>query len=128
MNTVSQSGTDYINKAPGNAVINFVREEMVRRMPDLFNGKLRRIILFGSCARGDQSVNSDIDIALLADLDDRQLKGIRRSPCEFSADMMDKTYAVVNIIGYQYDEFERCKAWYSPFKNIAKDGVIWYAK
>lgn len=87
---------------------------------------LVKMILYGSCARGDFKKYSDIDIVLLT-------KGTRTDTWKYN-DQIDevatefalKYFAVVNFVLLPFEEFEEKKSWYGYFKNIEKEGIELY--
>lgn len=92
-----------------------------------FMGKdLVKMILYGSCARGDFKGYSDVDIALLT-------RGTRTDVWKYS-DKIDevatelalKYFAIVNFVLLPFDEFEEKKNWYRYFKNIEQEGIKLY--
>lgn len=105
-------------------------EKIKAEVPDAvrgFMGKdLEKIILYGSCARGDFKDYSDVDIALLT-------RGNRMDSWKYN-DKIDevatkfalKYFAIVNFVLLPYQEFEEKKSWYGYFKNIDKEGIKLY--
>ncbi len=96
------------------------REAVVRILGERFV----RMILFGSCARGDFTKDSDMDIMILADV----------CPEEVS-DYADRVYDVTYDFEMQYGMeinpsiqsmriYEQWKRVYPFFMNIEKDGVL----
>lgn len=53
--------------------------EFAHQVRMLFGNSLSKIILYGSCARGDNNENSDIDIMLLTSLTDEEIEKIENS-------------------------------------------------
>ena len=105
-------------------------EKLKRETPDLIkefmHSDLVKMILYGSCARGDFSECSDVDIALL-------VKGNRADSWKYSDKIYEvatklalKYFAIVNFVLLPYDEFEEKKGWYGYFKNIDREGVKLY--
>lgn len=87
---------------------------------------LMKMILYGSCARGDFKGYSDVDIALLA-------KGGRTDTWKYNdridevaAELALKYFTVVNFVLLPFDEFEEKKKWYGYFKNIEREGINLY--
>jgi len=48
--------------------LDMILADFVAGVEEIFGTKLREVILFGSYARGDNDVESDVDIAILADV------------------------------------------------------------
>ena len=49
-------------------------EQYVEEIKKIYGSYVRQIILYGSCARGDFRPDSDVDIMILADISDLELK------------------------------------------------------
>ena len=52
-------------------------EQYVIYMKEIYGSHLRQVILYGSYARGDYNAESDIDIMILLDLSDQDIKDYR---------------------------------------------------
>ena len=50
-------------------IMSEIHEELMK----LFGGKIERIILYGSYARGDFNLESDVDIMILLNCDQREI-------------------------------------------------------
>ena len=119
-----------VEASDSTALNNDIIEKIKTETPDMIRAfmekDLVKIILYGSCARGDYKKHSDVDIALL-------IKGNRTDAWKYS-DKIDevatelalKYFAVVNFVLLPYEEFEEKKNWYGYFKNIAKEGIKLY--
>ena len=106
--------------------IDYACEMMKRRVPQLLNEHVKKIIMYGSCSRGDYSDNSDIDIAILTDLDRLETKKYDSELMDTVTDIAMKTDAIVEYICIPYSEFETKKDSYGYFKNIEQEGVVLY--
>ncbi len=105
-------------------VIEEVKRLAVRDITKALRNDCRQIILYGSCARGDFNLDSDVDIAILTDSNREQVKKYSAQIADISAKIGINTTAVVNFICLPYAEFEEKKTWYPFFMNIEKDGVL----
>ncbi len=98
-------------------------EESALRIRSSFGDRVSQIILFGSCARGENTKDSDVDIALI-------LKGkynhllYEDILADISADMMDKYNELVNFICLSLKDYTEKKGWYPFYMNIEKDGIL----
>ena len=98
-------------------------EESALRIRSSLGEKVSQIILFGSCARGENTKDSDVDIALI-------LKGkynhliYENSLSEISADMMDKYHELVNFVCLSSKDYNEKKVWYPFYMNIEKEGIL----
>ena len=109
-----------------NNIIEKIKAEVPDMIRDFMEKDLVKMILYGSCARGDFKEYSDVDIALLT-------KGSRTDSWKYN-DKIDevatelalKYFAIVNFVLLPYNEFEEKKSWYGYFKNIDKEGIKLY--
>jgi len=98
--------------------------EFVTELKEIFGEKLSKIILYGSYARGDYHVTSDVDIMILVTLSDEEIKRIENQvfDCAFDLEMkygVDISPIIKNKTHYEY--------WVDtlPFyRNIQQEGVI----
>ena len=107
-------------------LINAVKTESIYLVRDLMQEDLVEMVLYGSCARGDYTEESDIDIALLAKSDRLKVKKYDEQLAAIAAELAIKYFAVVNFVCLPYKEFEEKKTWYPYFRNIAAEGVVLY--
>ena len=109
-------------------ILEAVKKATVEEIPAIFDDDCRQIILFGSCARGDYTVNSDVDIAILTNSDREKAKQYSSQVDDVAAKIGVDTTAVVNFVCLPYKEYQEKKGWYPFFKNIDKDGIVLYER
>ena len=103
-----------------------VKAVTVREIPAIMQDDCRKIILYGSYARGDFTEDSDVDIAILTNCSREEAKKYDPGIDEVAAGLGIDTFAVVNYACLPLSEFEEKKEWYPFFMNIAKDGEVLY--
>ncbi len=103
-----------------------IKKEISVKVQDIMKTDLVEIILYGSCARGDYTQESDIDIALLTQCDRLEAKKYGDDLARISTELAMKYFVVVNFVCLPYEEFEEKKAWYAYFKNIEREGEVLY--
>ena len=81
-------------KAKTDAELKILLEALVNKLQPLFGERLKKVILFGSYARGDYDEESDIDIMLLLNQDEEILKEYSDKISEIIVDL-DLEYNVV---------------------------------
>ena len=111
-------------KMPDN--IKNVIQEFVKGVNGILGNRVKKVILYGSYARGDFQKSSDIDIMILTDLEDEELIQYRDKIWDFAYDVefennFDITLSplVKNIDKFNY--------WLNamPFyMNVQKEGVV----
>ena len=104
--------------------IRTVVEQLAAEMKRTFRENLKRVILYGSCARGDFSSDSDIDVLILLDIPQEDLPVARRKIMDM-ADKLDWDYEVVLApVGQTYQIFDRYRNASIFYQNIEKEGVL----
>ena len=107
-------------------VIENVKQEVTEMVKALMGADLIEVILYGSCARGDYTDDSDIDIALLVKCNRLEVKKYDDALAGISTELAMKYFAIVNFVSLPYDEFTERRAWYRYFKNIDMEGEVLY--
>lgn len=87
-----------------------------------------KIVLYGSCARGENSDDSDVDIALLTDCDRITAKKYAGILADIATSIMERYQEVVNFVCLPITEYNEKKTWYPYFKNIEEEGIVLYAR
>jgi len=85
----------------------------------LYGGRLERVVLFGSRARGDARVDSDYDVAVfLKDLDDRWQEVDRIVPVV--TEIIDDTGVVIHAMPYRAQAYQDRT---SLMREIRREGI-----
>ena len=96
-------------------------KRMAKDLAVLYGDELDKIVLYGSYARGEQSAESDVDIALiLKSQDDEKHEKMIDIVVEYELDL-GVTLSVVPIEYGQYMEWKDSLPFY---KNIEKEGIV----
>lgn len=106
--------------------IDLIMKELIEKIRPLFGHKLKKVVLYGSYARGDFDEESDIDVMFLVDKDEEELRKD-----------VDKVISLETEIGLQYDVIispllqSNAKFFkYLPvipfYQNIEKEGIVIY--
>lgn len=109
-------------------VIEKVKNESVPLVRKTMGNDVKKIILYGSCSRGDFSEDSDIDIALLTSCNRMEVKKYNDSLAEISTEFAERYLAIVNFVCLPEEEFEEKKGWYPYFRNIEREGEVLYGR
>lgn len=110
-----------------NEELRIILTELAGMLQEIYREKLKAVILYGSVARGTATDESDIDIMVLVDGTDQELRVFEDRLSDVSTDISIKYFKVFSIIDISYQEYV---AWMkiSPFyRNISEEGVILYA-
>ena len=104
-----------------------ILNEMAILLHQIYGDRLKAIILYGSVARGTQTEDSDIDIMILIDGTENELRNYDEKLSDVSTDLALKYLKVFSIIDVRYQEYMEWRK-ISPFyKNVDREGVVVYA-
>lgn len=107
-------------------IIDIVKKEAAILTAELMKNDLAEVILYGSCARGDFTEDSDIDIALLTKCSRNDAEKYNNELANIATALAMKYFAVVNFVCLPYGEFVEKKTWYPYFRNIELEGEVLY--
>ncbi len=107
-------------------IIEKIKTEATDMIKETMLSDLKKVILYGSCVRGDFTQDSDIDIALLMKCDRYEAKKYDNVLAKIATELAMKYFAIVNFVTLPYDDFLEKKTWYSYFKNIDTEGEVLY--
>ncbi len=106
--------------------IEYAKKVIAEKFPLILKKDVKKIIMYGSCARKDYGENSDIDIAVLTDCDRVAAKDYDDKLMDVVTDIAMDSDAIVEYVCIPYNEFEAKKSWYLYFKNINAEGEVLY--
>ena len=101
-------------------------DDIVRAILSVVGDDAVKIILYGSVARGDNTWESDVDIALVihGELDRRTDRLLTKAVVE-----VDLKYdTVVSVIDIDAEHFSECRNTLPFYANIEKEGIILWTK
>lgn len=99
--------------------------EFVSGTQKILGSRLKKIILYGSYARGDYHEGSDVDIMILTDLVDNELIEYRDKIWDYTYDLeCDYNFTIhLSPVIRNIEQYNR-RTNYMPFyKNVQKEGV-----
>ena len=106
-------------------VLNKIAQELKSEALLLFPN-VHKIILYGSYARGDNTPESDIDIMIVIDDAEENIKKYRNQFSKTAALLGMKYDVLLSVLFRDKENFYK-RAQYMPFyKNIVNEGVEWY--
>ena len=102
-------------------------QDFVEKLLPIYGAALRSVILFGSYARGEEREGSDIDLLLLVDMTDEDLRKLRprlsmlRLELDAAMPFLDIQPVVVPL-----QRFQAWKDVHPFYQKIVEDGVSLY--
>lgn len=105
-------------------VMSNLLECYIGEVKNLFGGSLRQIILYGSYARGDYREDSDVDVMILVDLTDMEIKEYQRKLSDLTFDFnMDNDLDIKPIVKNE-GHFLKWIQNYPFYSNVKREGVV----
>lgn len=101
--------------------------ELAESLHRVYGEKLKRVVLYGSVARGKQTVDSDIDVMILVDGDKDELRLYDDRLNDVSTDFSLKYLKVLSVVDISYQEYENWRNLSPFYRNVSKEGIILYA-
>ena len=101
-------------------------EQYVEAIKKIYGSHVRQIILYGSYARGDFRADSDIDIMILLDMSDLELKAYGNQLSYMTYDFNMDYDLDIKPIAKSESHFNKWVMNYPFYANIHKEGVVLY--
>jgi predicted nucleotidyltransferase len=96
--------------------------EMISSLSVIYGSLMYKAILYGSYARGEETNESDVDIAIL--LLDKPNRETTKKMVDCVASYELKCDKVLSVIDINYDKFNKWKDVLPFYKNILKEGIV----
>ncbi len=104
-------------------LIKQVVEEYVSAAQQIYGSMLHAVILFGSCARGDYEIDSDIDLMVLLNVPPEEIPAMRKKMRPV-ANKLDLKYDCVVSATFQSSTFFESHKQVSVFyQNVEREGL-----
>ncbi len=101
-------------------------QQYVSNIHDIYGSHLRQIILYGSYARGDFRPDSDIDIMILLDLSDIDIKKYRHQLSDMTFDFNMDYDVDIKPIAKSEEHYRKWVDNYPFYSNVNREGVRLY--
>ena len=92
----------------------------------LYGDRLCEVILYGSYARGDYREDSDIDIMILVDMDDEEIRRKGEMLSHFTYEYNDANDILIMPIVVNIHHFNRWVRAYPFYNNVSREGINLY--
>ena len=98
--------------------------ELLILVDQVFGEKAKRVILYGSYARGDFNRSSDIDVMILTDLNEDELIEYRDKLWDLAYDIELENNVILSPLVKNIDKFNYWINALPFYMNVEKEGVI----
>lgn len=106
--------------------IQSLMEQYISEIKKIYGSHLRKVILYGSFARGDFRTDSDVDIMILLDMPDIDLKAYSQKLSYMTYDFNLDNDFDIKPMAKSEEHFKKWIAEYPFYANVHKEGVILY--
>ena len=104
--------------------IDKIIKKFILEVSNLIGGRLKKVILYGSYARGDYDKNSDIDIMILTDFNDEELAEYRFKIREIACDLELENDIVISPVVRNIEKYNDRINIIPFYMNVQKEGVV----
>lgn len=101
-------------------------EQYVSEIKKIYGSHLKKVILYGSYARGDFKADSDIDIMILLDLSDMGLKKYSQKLSYMTYDFNMDHDLDIRPFAKSEEHFKKWRVNYPFYANVSKEGIVLY--
>ena len=98
-------------------------QQYTEQLKLIYGRHLKAVILYGSYARGDFHADSDIDIMILLDIGDMEIKYHRHQLSDLTYDFNMDNDVDIKPIAKSQEHFNKWVGAYPFYLNIANEGV-----
>ena len=100
--------------------------QFAKQLREIYGDELKKVVVYGSYARGDYRDDSDIDIMILVDMSDIELKSYGEKLSYMTYDFNLDHDIDIKPIAKSEEIFNKWVVNYPFYSNIHKEGVILY--
>ncbi len=106
--------------------IDNVIQEFIKGVKNILGERAKKIILYGSYARGDYNDSSDIDIMILTDLNDEEIVRYRDEILDYAYDIeWDNNFDItLSPLVKNIDKFNYWLEALPFYRNVQKEGIV----
>ena len=106
---------------------NNVNEEIqkfINEVKKILGDRLKKVILYGSYARGDYNKKSDVDIMILTDLSFEEIEEDRDKISDAAFEIELKTGIILSPVVKNIEKYNVRRKFVPFYKNVEKEGVV----
>ena len=107
--------------------VNSLLLSYVESIKKIYGNHLNRVILYGSYARGNYREDSDIDIMILLNISEKDIKEYRHQLSDMTFDFNMDNDIDIKPIAKNKEQFYYWLSVYPFYRNVDNEGVTLYA-
>lgn len=99
-------------------------DEFIKEIQKILGSRLKKVILYGSYARGDYNKQSDVDIMILSDLSFKEIEEYRDIISDIAYDIELDTGVILSPVIKNIEKYNSRINFVPFYKNVQKEGVV----
>lgn len=104
--------------------IDIVLKKFVEEVSKMIGNRLKKVILYGSYARGDYDKNSDIDLMILTDFNDDELIEYRAKIRDLACNLELENDIIISPLVRNIEKYNNRINIIPFYMNVQKEGVV----
>ena len=100
--------------------------KLTEHAKNVFGDKLKKVVLYGSYARGDFDAESDIDVMIMVDMPPEELNKYRKLITYFCADLNVENSVFISPKLQSTQLFDQWKNVLPFYRNVINEGINVY--
>lgn len=94
-----------------------------KQIREIYGDSLKKVVVYGSYARGDYQNNSDIDIMILVDANEAEINKKFNSVCDLAFDYELEYGIVISPLVKNEEHFMKWSETLPFYRNVKQEGV-----
>ncbi len=99
-------------------------DQFSQQMKSVFGSHLSKVIVYGSYARGDYEEHSDVDVMILVDLPEREIKKLENDVYDIAFEIEMNTGIDISPIIKSEAQYEHWVNVVPFYRNVREEGVV----
>lgn len=99
-------------------------QNFINEVKKILGNRLKKVILYGSYARGDYNKKSDVDIMILTDLSYDEIEEYRDKISDIAFEIELKTGIILSPVIKNIEKYNSRIRFIPFYKNVEKEGVV----
>ena len=109
-----------------NSEILKVTQEVEKRVVDLLEDKIYKIILYGSYARGDFSRDSNVDVMILLNCKKEEVSNYKIAVSKIASSISLESGMEISLLLKDRETYEKWMNAVPFYQNVEKEGIMLY--
>ena len=99
-------------------------KQFLKELENILGNRLKKVLLYGSYARGDYNRNSDLDIMILTDLSDEEIIEYRNKIWDVACNMELENDIIISPLVKNIQKYNERIDIVPFYTNVQKEGVV----